>query len=611
MIKKAIWILVSCLVGLSLVIVSCGQTEEENAKITTEGGQTITIAEEDEGKTEEVEEKVVTTQKPEYGGMITLLVEPLLADQWGLLGIGAGNPHQLTFNRLWDGDWTKGPAGGYGTNEVNWGEMTNIPQYKTGHLAENWHVEVNDTTKEVTIIFQIRQGVYYAQMDNEAGRLVNGRELTADDVVWNLDQRNNNPDAMNYTIAPQIRGIHPIKTGKWEVSITYPFTDYLSNMLRTIDCGVIFPPELYEEYGADAGNWKNTVGTGPYIITDYIPSNITRLDRNPNYWMKDPVGPGEGNQLPYIQTVKMVVIPDKSTQFAALRTGTMDQMGMSWGINDEEKDLMIKHCPELKWATSGSACIYPAYMRVDQPPFDNINVRRAMMMAVNLDEINESLYAGLGAYPSWPYYYNSAYSDLYMDLDDPICPDSVKELFTYNPDKAKNLLIEAGYPDGFQVELTLLNDHVDYYSIVKDYLQKVNIDMSLKIIPDMGQMINVSSAGVYQMIVPGYPPNATYPEQNPLYLYCMLNDSYIKEMVDKAQLTAITDMKAAMAITKELMPYVQDLAVCLQTPRYPTYSLWWPWVKNYSGEISVGYFTGQTWVQYVWIDQVLKKSMGY
>jgi peptide/nickel transport system substrate-binding protein len=616
MIKKTVWVLVSCLMVVSMLITSCGQAEEE-AKITEEGGQVITTKTEEEKVTEE-EEVVPSPEVPKYGGTITVLVEPLLADSWGgLLGIGTGNPQQLAFNRLWDGDWTKGSAGGYGTNEVDWGEMTNVPQYKTGYLAESWRFEVNNTTNEVTTIFQIRQGIHFAVVDSEAGRLVNGRELTADDVVWNLDQRNNNPDAMNYQFYPQIRGIHPVKTGPWEVSITYPFKEFLGNMMRTVDCGVIFPPELYAKYNSDVGNWKNIVGTGPYIITDSIPANMTTLVRNPNYWMKDPIGPGKSNQLPYIQTVKMAVIPDRSTQFAALRTGTMDQLGMTWGFSLEEKNLMLQQFPELKWAARGSGCAWPAVMRVDQPPFDNIKVRRAMMMAIDLETINKNLYAGLGTYPSWPYYYAPAYKDLYMGLDDPICPDSVKELFTYNPDKAKQLLAEAGYPNGFKTELTLLNDYVDYYSIIKDYLMKINIDMSFKIIPDMGQMISVTGSGVYEMIVPGYPPNATYPEPTDYtstsarYCTSRLNDPYVNDMADKARTAAITDMKAAMAITKELMPYLQDLAVCLQTPRYPTYALWWPWVKNYSGEISVGYFTGPTWVQYVWIDQELKKSMGY
>jgi len=328
--------------------------------------------------------------------------------------------------------------------------------------------------------------------------------------------------------------------------------------------------------------------------------------------MKDPVGPGKGNQLPYIDKVKIAVIPDLSTQQAALRTGTVEQMA---GFNLEDKNTMLRQCPQLKWAARGSGYILNAYMRIDRPPLSNLKVRRAVMMAIDLNTINKSLYAGLGKYPSWPYYYTPAYKDLYMGLDDPTCPDSVKELFTYNPDKAKQLLTEAGYPTGFKTEITLQAAQVDYYSIVKDQLAKVGIDMSIRVIPTMAAMMGTAQNRDYEIIVPGTSPPSTYPEQ---YQYTgtsyingsILNDPYVNEMADKARLAALTDMKAAMKITKELMPYLQDLALCIQNPRYPMYCLWWPWLKNYSGETSVGYFF-TPYVAYVWIDQDLKKSMGY
>ena len=610
--KKIIWMLVSCLMVLSLVMASCGPAEEE-AEVEV-GEEEVEVGEEEVTVEEEEEEEVVVPSgEPQYGGTITLAVE---RDYWGLLDLGHGLPNLLSHTHLWDGDWAKGPAGGYGTNECLWDDMTNIFDLKTGHLAESWEFRVDSAAGTVTTVFQIRQGVHYALVNNEAGQIVNGRELTADDVVWNMDQLNNNTDAMNYRFFSYlIAGIHPVKTGPWEVSITHPFSEHLGNIMRLVDNGLIIPPELYETYGADAlTDWNYSIGTGPYIITDSVPANMTTLVRNPNYWMKDPVGPGKGNQLPYIERVKVAVIADLSTRQAALRTGALDQMG---AFNLEDKDLMIRQCPELKWAARGGGNIQVAYMRVDQPPFDNVKVRRAMMMAIDLEEINESLYAGLGTYPSWPYYYHEAYVDLYMGLDDPICPDSVRELFTYNPEKAKALLTEAGYPNGFKVELTISQNTatIDYYSIVKDYLAKVDVDMEFRILADIGAMMGVAQSRDYEMVVPGVSPPATYPEQ---YQYTgesyingsILRDSYVDEMADKARLAALTDQHAAMKITKELQPYIQDLALCLQTPRYPMYTLWWPWVKNYSGEVMIGYFLSP-WVPYVWIDQDLKKSMGY
>jgi ABC-type transport system substrate-binding protein len=68
------------------------------------------------------------------------------------------------------------------------------------------------------------------------------------------------------------------------------------------------------------------------------------MERNPNYWMKNPVGPGKGDQLPYIATVKYIIIPDLSTRQAALRTGKVDQMG---GYSYDDASAMSKQVPVL------------------------------------------------------------------------------------------------------------------------------------------------------------------------------------------------------------------------------------------------------------------------
>ena len=381
---------------------------------------------------------------PQYGGTLTLAMtsDPL----WNLFSLGPAAPQLLTNQRLWDGSWAMGPAGGYGEDKTDWGQSTQIPSLNTGILAtdSNWVVSANGS--DITTTFTIRQGVYYAQPDTEAGRLVGGREMTTDDVVWNYNQRIHNTNAMNYQLFPTMRYPTAVKTGPWTIQITHKFADALASVNnREGSSDVIFPPELYDKYGYNAcTDWQYSVGTGPYMMKDYVSGNMVDLVRNPNYWMTDPVGPGKGNQLPYVSEIKYLIIQDTSTSQAALRTGKLDRMA---AVTPQDKDSLIQEAPDMITAARGSWQNNSFYMNTLEAPFNDINVRKALMMATDFNSINENLFNGVGEIISWPYFEVGGYEPLVVSTSDSDCPDSVKQLYTYNPDEAKKLLADAGYPN--------------------------------------------------------------------------------------------------------------------------------------------------------------------
>jgi peptide/nickel transport system substrate-binding protein len=623
--KKLLWVMICCIMTISLVIASCGTSEDTGGKVTEEGaGQTITT--ETETSTESgsaVYEKDVTdteveksSGKPQYGGSLNLLqaAEP----DFDLINWFSTSPQHAICESVWEGDWTKGPAGGYGENLVDWGDHTNVPTLFIGRIATDWVWNVDEETNTVVTVIHVRDNVYYGQPDTEAGRIAAGRKMTTEDVAWALDQMLRNPDSQNYLGFPETREVPVEITGPDEITITHPFKLHLDSIMRLFAYSLVFPPELWDAYGYDScTDVMNSVGTGPFMIRDYVPSNLISLKRNPNYWKTNPIGPGQGDQLPYVDTIKYIIIPDLSTQLSALRTGKLDMMGMvSW----EDSDNLEKQIPEILKKRTASGQVPSAFFRMDKPPFDDVNVRKALLYGIDLNAINDSLYKGLGDLISFPYFYFPAYARLYLGLDDPAMPADVKDMYTYNPDKAKALLAEAGYPDGFKTDIVMSNAWpgcVDYYSIAKDYWAKIGVDVELTLLPDNGQLISTNiSLGFDGMIAQFISPVSTYPEQAQYTGDSWLNpsrvkDPYVDQMAADVRALGVTDFDASMDLMKELTKYILAQVYAIPAPRYPNYSMWWPWLKNYSGERLVGYMVADNWNKYVWIDQDLKAEMGY
>lgn len=615
MTKKFIWLFISCMAVFSLILASCDTTtqtakvEEDDEAATVKITETQTGGTKEETKTPEPVK--TTTNMPAYGGMLTLTTpsDPLYFDPMDI--VMGGISLDLTHQRLWDGDWSKGIAGGYGTKETNWATSEDVRSNKMGYIAETITFEVDSAKDEGHIVYKIRKGVNFAlDPDSAASRLVNGRDINADDVVFSLKRTITETQANIYRANPALRAAKIEKTGPDEVTVTVPVNRLLEAAKRFNDSTFPVAKEVIEKYG-NMRDWKNSVGTGPFMLRDYVLGSAATLVRNPNYWMKDPVGPGKGNQLPYLDEVKWLIIPDASTRMAAFRTGKIDQL---MDVNYEDSKQLTKNAPGSIKAKLANLHVRPVYMRTDREPFSDIRVRKAMMMATDFYTIERDLYDDQGSVLTWPYEFTPAYKDLFLGLDDPDCPASVKELYVYNPEKAKQLLKEAGYPNGFPAKLTLIATEADYYSIIKEMWAKVGIDLQLDV-QEAGVHLSINMARSHeQLITSATGPPSIWPMFSVLtgsawQNSSMLNDPYVNATTAEIGKIAITDEKAAMAKTREMLKYILDQAWVIPNPSYPSYNFYWPWVKNYSGERSIGYFWVNSWPQYVWIDQNMKNSM--
>lgn len=620
MTKKIIWALMSCLMLLSLILASCSSQEPTQTQTTDDDDNDQVVITETEtggstgtngGSTGSNGDTTTDTSGPHYGGKLILAA---IADvnffdpmDW----VGGGITLDLTNQRLWDGDWTKGPAGGYGSGDTNWATSEDVRSNKMGYLAEKITFEVDNENNVGHLIYDIRSGInWFVDPSNEASVLVGGRDVTADDVLFSLQRTITDPQANIYRSNPFLREAIIEKTGPAQVTVTVPIDRLLEAGKRFGDSTFPVAPEVIEKYGS-MREWENNVGTGPYMIKDYVTASAATLVKNPNYWMTDPIGPGKGNQLPYLDEVKWLIIPDTSTRLAGLRSGKIDTMT---DIAYEDALQLDRDTASMMKSELARLSVFPIYMRTDNAPYSDVRVRRAMMMATDFKTIEEGLYDNTGSILTWPYDYSKAYEGLYLSLDDADCPESVKELYEYNPDKAKQLLAEAGYPNGFKGELILLNTEADYYSIVKDQWAKVGIDLNLSIV-ETGVRTNMQIARSHtEMITAATGPPSIWPLFSVLtgvgwQNASIIDDPVINAATAKIGTMAINDEKGAMVETRELMKHVLDQAYVIPAASYPSYCYWWPWIKNYSGERSLGYFWVQSWPQYVWIDETLKAAM--
>ncbi|MFC2014778.1 ABC transporter substrate-binding protein [Chloroflexota bacterium] len=607
--KKILWLVVSGLMVLSLMIAACGPAEVEE-KEEEETKEVVEKETEEKDKEEEVveEEVVVSSDEPQYGGTFTLSRTSDITT-WDQTQTMTPGHFYAVQEELQTGDWTKGPVG---TGEAAWtAGATNRVDMRTGALAESW-----ESPEPGHLIFHIRQGVHWAlNPDSEASRLVGGRELVADDVVFSLRWLCTVPTAyIARSYPPMCTAMEMTTPDDYTVDIKVP-PEQFSNALDLLpELMHIYPPEVIEKYG-DMNDWKLSVGTGPFILIDVVPGSTYTYVRNSNYWGTDPIGLGKGNQLPYLDGITQLIIPDTSTIHAALRTGKLDYASAGTLMNLQT--AMVGAPQLIHGQRLGHGGLHIGMRIYDENlPVSDKRVRQALMMATDMYTLRDQLYQGDAEIRSWPNTDQREYKNIFLSLEE--APASVQELYTYNPEGAQKLLTEAGYPDGFKISVVSGNsiDQVDLLAVIKDMWAEVGVELVLE--PKESTVFrSILSRGTWdEMILSGaagaigryYSCNSFY---TPSYFNTSkVDDPFIAEKVVRfAELYNAMDWVTLDKEYKELMPYVLEQAWVIPIPKAYSYAMWWPWVKNYHGESSIGYTNGSNWVKFIWVDQDLRKQM--
>jgi peptide/nickel transport system substrate-binding protein len=549
------------------------------------------------------------SNNPVYGGTITV-VNPgdILAFDEGTNPVFFTISTHLTNDELLTGDWTKGPAG---TGQFTWlSNGTYSWTSKAASVAETW-----DIVEPGHMIFHIHQGIHFGLNTNSAAsKLVNGRELTGDDVVYTLNRMLTLQGSYWISAANAwTKSAKVTLTDKYTVDVTcdpllaFNFATYM------VDWGSIVPKEVIDKYG-DMKDWRNSVGSGPYFLTDFVSNSAANFEKNPNYWRTDPVGAGKGNQLPYIQSIKMLLITDTSTVLSAMRTARVDLV--QGQFYDDAQTLTNPKLEVLSYVPQNLSHIN---MRTDKAdlPYHDIRVRQALMKATDFKTIINDLMAGQAEIPSWPLTPMPDFINAFLPLDE--APAAVQDLYTYDTTKAKQLLADAGYPDGFSAGIFYNNTvsfNSDYLSVIAEMWGKVNVKLTLN--PLEFGVYNtrwaqrsyddlfyglMASAGTYwraaNIAGTGSGWNLSY-----------VDDATVNSTRDQMVSAFILGDDAKVdSLHKNLMKYVLAQAWAIPTPVQNLYTKWWPWLKGYHGEGSPGVINEWQWIMYTWIDPALKTGI--
>ena len=330
---------------------------------------------------------------------------------------------------------------------------------KDGNLVEAVasSYSVSDDAKVYT--FTLRDGVKFH----------NGNAVTAEDVKYSIDRcadtSNGEPLVSAYSI---IESVNILDEKTVEIRLTESNTEFLAYMTTAII------PKDYDKLDTEP------VGTGPFKYVSRSPQENVILEKNEDYWV----------EKAHLDKVEFKIVADADMLVTNLKGGSID-MAMRLTSSQAAELTDGFHIEE------GTMNLVQAlYLNNDVEPLNNEKVRQALCYAVNPDEIMDMMADGKGVrigtsmYPGLKKYYDEEYADYY----------------TQDFEKAKELLIEAGYPDGFDLEITVSSadqPHVDTAQVIAEELKNIGVNVTIKPIEWEAWLEDVYAKRDYQSTVVG------------------------------------------------------------------------------------------------------------
>lgn len=474
-------------------------------------------------------------------------------------------------------------------------------------LAESY--ELSEDGKIYTL--QVRKGVHFH--DDPCFPNGKGRELTAHDLKYSLS-RNLDPTTQSTGAflfegivegaqaymrgeAEEVTGFQVVDDFTFQIRLTKPFSPFPYRLAMSY-C-FICPKEAVEHYGEDF--FQNPVGTGPFRFVHWKPGQDLLMVRNTKYWKKD----RDGVQLPYLDGVRFTFLNDFKTELLSLDLGELDMITTIhedlWSrVFDKESNLKPNYQHYQLQAKSLLDVHYFGF-NMEKPPFKgNKALRQAINYAVNREAIIEYVLQGRGTRAKG-----------IVPIGMPGYKPTV-EGYKYNPEKASQLLREAGYPNGEGLPVITLDlnsggtTNEAIAEAIQNQLDQVGIKVRLNIVEWVQHLENIDN-GASEFFRLGW--IADYPDpENFLSLFWSKNippigpnyTRYRNEEFDRLFEKALTiaDQEERFAIYQQIEKMAVEDASMLFLYYRKRHRLLQPFVKNLELNVQENPILEQTWLDF-------------
>ncbi|NLN47549.1 MAG: hypothetical protein GX154_00285 [Clostridiales bacterium] len=401
-------------------------------------------------------------------------------------------------------------------------------------LAEKWEV-LDDTT----IRFYLRDNVLFS----------NGEKLTAEDVRYSLERSTIERGSASMFSAFDGEKTAVVDDLTIDIKVKYPFApiyNYLSSSR-----GDIINKKAMEEMGGEVYG-RNPVGTGSFILKDWVTGDSLILERNENYW---------GDKPAYSKLV-IRVITEQANRAIELETGGVDII-----YDVAANDVARLEANDKTVVAKGPGYKYSYItMNMSLKPFNDIKVREALTISLNMDDIVETVFKGSAK------------------VADSLMAPTVfgyKKVgpYKYDPERAKALLTEAGYGKGLKVALMTNEDRnfMDVAEIAQNMWKDIGIETDIQIM-EQAKLLSMAAEGTVTMGITsstpttGDPDHALMPWPSSYKSFLRINNPKIDEFLELGKSTY--DPVARKKVYNDAMEYMWTqfnmIPICFTDSIYAT-----------------------------------------